>query len=80
MNQDQLNEVTKSLPDEVVRREHVVQGVAEAFSTTVFHDEITVKKQRSTYEQQRLINQAKERREKRRLKRVKYAERNNRMG
>lgn len=80
MNQHQPNEATKALPDEHLRREHVVQGVVEAFSTVVIHDEVPVKKERSTYEQQRLINQAKERREKRRLKRIKYAERNNRMG
>lgn len=79
MNQDDTNSMSKPLPEETIRREHIVQGIAQSFGVD-YSDNRRPKKQRSPYEQQRLINQAKERREKRYLKRAKIAERNNRMG
>ncbi len=83
MNEDirYPDEENKAPPASDLRREHVVQSVAQAFGSHDIFDERPRSKRRvPDYVQQRLINQAEERREKRRLKRLKQEFRNSRMG
>jgi hypothetical protein len=83
MNEDirYPDEENKAPPTSELRREQIVQTVAQAFGGhDIFDERPQPKKRAPDYVQQRLINQAEERREKRRLKRLKHEFRNSRMG
>lgn len=77
MNNDDL---CKAMSTPELNKSHVIQGVAQAFGMALHGEAPKPKNKPSTFEQQRRINQAKERREKRNLKRAKHAIRNSQMG